>query len=126
MITFFPSFYPDELLYSIFSRYHVYSGFMYYRHTSEDLLENLNANPSIMFLNPMTEEIMNILLKGTSFHELIFNHTMFPYFFKFFRPIVRNEIMREIGAKMAHFPFGKHAVIYVRMAGYRLMNICPC
>ena len=45
MITFFPNFYPDELVYSLLSRYYSKSGYSAYIFAAEDLYENKLVKP---------------------------------------------------------------------------------
>ena len=52
MISFFPEFYPDELLYSVLSRYYAKSGYTSYIFAAEDLYEKRTVKPDIEFLNP--------------------------------------------------------------------------
>ncbi len=51
MITYFPKVYVDELLYSVFARYYIQSGFYVYRCVAEDLFVNPRAVPDIEFVN---------------------------------------------------------------------------
>ena len=83
MITFFPDFYSDELVYSLLSRYYAKTGYTAYIFAAEDLYINRAVKPDIEFLNPLREEVLDILEKNTSMESIIKNHTMFPYYGRF-------------------------------------------
>ncbi len=83
MITFFPTFYPDELVYSLLSRYYSKSGYPAYIFAAEDLFENKIIKPDIEFLNPLKKEVLDVITKNTSIESIIKDHTMFPYYGRF-------------------------------------------
>ena len=83
MIAFFPDLYPDELLYSAFSRYFDKSGYSIYRAAAEDIFQNSLTNPDVLFLNPIKDEIRSILTKQKSWEEIIERHTMYPHYARF-------------------------------------------
>ena len=63
MIAFFPEPYPDELLYSLFARYYVRSGYPIYRSAAEDLYQDVNISPDMEFINPLTSDALHHLTK---------------------------------------------------------------
>lgn len=83
MIGFFPEFYPDELLYSLLSRYYAKTGYAAYIFAAEDLYINRAVKPDIEFLNPLKKEVLDIITQNTSMESIIKNHTMFPYYGRF-------------------------------------------
>ena len=85
MITFFPNFYPDELLYSLLSRYYSKSGYPAYIFAAEDLFENKFVKPDVEFLNPLKKEVIEIIIKTTTMESIIKDHTMFPYYGRFIK-----------------------------------------
>lgn len=85
MISFFPEFYPDELVYSLLSRYYAKSGYPAYIFAAEDLFENKLVKPDIEFINPLKKEVIDIITKNTSMESVIKDHTMFPYYGKFIK-----------------------------------------
>lgn len=84
MITFFPTPYPDELLYSIIARYHIRSGNNNAKATLRDLFNSTTVTAVVELPSNINTLISNLPV-GTSFkaEELIYNHTMFPYFTAF-------------------------------------------
>lgn len=84
MLTFFPAPYPDELLYSVFARYHMWSGNESYKGTLYDLFGKHSIRPVI----DLPCGISNLLNKlAPAFHfnpeEFITKHTLFPYYAPF-------------------------------------------
>lgn len=85
MLNWFPTPYPDELLYSVLARYHVRSGNISPKVTTEELFGKRTIR-SVWDL-PAN---LNILLNQTGSYwntdQLIFNHTMYPYYAAFLLP----------------------------------------
>lgn len=84
MITFFPTPYPDELLFSVISRYHIRSGNNNAKATLRDLFNSTTVTAVVELPSNINTLISNLPV-GTTFNpeELIYNHTMFPYFTAF-------------------------------------------
>jgi len=83
MIGVFPEPYPDELLYSVFSRYYVRSGYRNYVFVAEDLFLNRSVRPSFEYLPALKEDVVNKITSNASFEKIIPQHTMFPYHCRF-------------------------------------------
>lgn len=82
-VAYFPSVYPDELIYSVLARYSVHSGYLNYREVAKDLFFNFNASPEIEFINRLKPEIMEQLTRRMDWEEIIKEHTMFSYYGRF-------------------------------------------
>ena len=80
MITSFPSLYPDELLYSLFARYHAQSGHIAYVFAAEDLFERRTTKPSIEFVDRLKPDALQLITRNMSIEQVIERHTMFPYY----------------------------------------------
>ena len=91
MIGFMPEIYPDELLYSRFTRYYERSGYMAYIFAAEDLFQNKNERPDVEFINRLTQDAQSVIHKKMSADEVIMNHTMFPYYGRFLSRERRTE-----------------------------------
>ena len=91
MIGFMPEIYPDELLYSRFTRYYERSGYMAYIFAAEDLFQNKNERPDVEFINRLTQDAQSVIHKKMSADEVIMNHTMFPYYGRFLGKERRTE-----------------------------------
>lgn len=90
MIPYFPEFYQDELVYSLFARLYVKSGYPAYRYCAEDLFINPAVRPDMDFINSLTAQAKDLLLRDMPMEEVILKHTMFPYYGRFL-PIVRKQ-----------------------------------
>lgn len=83
MIGYFPSPYPDELLYSLLSRYYIKSGYINYIGVAKELFTQYNVRPDVEFINKLTPETMSVVTNTLPIEKLILNHTMFPYYGRF-------------------------------------------
>ena len=80
MIHNFPKPLPDELIFSIFSRYYVKSGYLVYRSVAENLYINSTNKPSIEFCNLLTEDAIKAITEIMPFDEFLFGHSMVNYY----------------------------------------------
>jgi len=83
MITSFPILYPDELLYSLFARYYAQSGHIAYVFAAEDLFERRTTKPDIEFIDKLTPEAFNCIMKNMPLETAVMQHTMLPYYSRF-------------------------------------------
>lgn len=83
MIVYFPELYPDELLYSLFSRYYEKSGCLAYVLVAEELFENPKERLDFIFTNKLKPSIIRLLSKNTSWEQILMRHTLFPYYSRF-------------------------------------------
>ncbi len=93
MLPFFADPYPDELLYSVFARYHRWTGNPNLRSTLMELFKNNAAIPSLYFgvaLSTLCENISGVYNSD----DLITNHTLFPLY-RPFLPQRRAEELRK-------------------------------
>ncbi|THE13184.1 hypothetical protein E1I69_08785 [Bacillus timonensis] len=82
MIPFFPSPYPDETLYSIIARYHLYSGNLSYKHTILDLFGKKTRTNWYLPSN-INALVQNIQITTLTADYIIDKHTLFPFFSSF-------------------------------------------
>ena len=90
MISYFPSLYEDELLYSVLARYYQKTGYVAYRDVAEDLYRNPNTRPDTEFINRLTDDAVQMLSRKKSMEQIVMEHTMFPYYARFL-PIERKQ-----------------------------------
>lgn len=83
MIGVFPEPYLDELLYSVFARYYVRSGYAKYVFVAEDLFLKRSVRPSFEYYPALKEDVVSKLTANLSFEKIILQHTMFPYHCRF-------------------------------------------
>lgn len=96
MIAFFPSPYPDELLYSQLARYYTKSGYLAYTYAAKDLFEKKTIKPDIEFISKLQPDALRILTKTKSIEEIILNHTMFPYYGRFINREHRQKAFQSL------------------------------
>lgn len=91
MISYFPSIYPDELLYSQLARYYAKSGYLAYTFAAEDLFQSKTVRPDIEFLNAYTPEAVQMITRTMPMTDIVMYHTMFPYYGRFIPPERRRQ-----------------------------------
>lgn len=84
MVSFFPTPYPDELLYSVIARYNIRSGNNSPKATLNDLFNSTTVT-AVVELPSNINRLLSNLPVGSTFNaeELVYKHTMFPYFTAF-------------------------------------------
>lgn len=95
VLTFFTDPYPDELLYSVFARYHYYSGNIDLKDTLIELFGKNTAIPSFeigSYLNYLCERLGSFYTP----EKLIQNNTIFPYYAPFLQENRKNEIFNDV------------------------------
>lgn len=125
MITFFPEFYPDELVYSLLSRYYSKSGYPAYIFAAEDLFENKIIKPDIEFLNPLKKEVLDIITKNTLMESIIKEHTMFPYYGRFIKQERRLKAYETL-INMKGSIYNLLAIPTNKNNQKRHLRYCPC
>ncbi len=83
MITYLPEIYPDELVYSWFSRYYVHSGSLNHKMALQDLLQKRSDNPSREFLGNLNPDAREKIQRLYPLEKLVQEHTMFPQYARF-------------------------------------------
>lgn len=95
MLHWFPTPYPDELLYSVLARYHIRSGNTSSVMTIKELYGTRNFR-SVWDL----PSNLNVLLNQIGFYwdaeQLIFNHTMYPYYAPFLFPRQAEQVKQSM------------------------------
>ena len=90
MIAYFPDFYPDELLYSLLSRYYTKSGHLAYTYAAEELFVSKTVRPDMEFVNVFTPDALSMITRDMSMEDVVLHHTMFPYYGRFL-PLERRQ-----------------------------------
>lgn len=83
MIVYFPEIYPDELFYSLFSRYYVKSGCLSYAQMTDEFFENPKERLDFIFVNRLKLDVVKMLTKDMSWKQTLMEHTLFPYYSRF-------------------------------------------
>lgn len=96
MIAYFPSPYPDELLYSQLARYYTKSGYLAYTYAAQDLFAEKTVKPDIEFINKLRPDALMVVTNIKSLEEIVLNHTMFPYYGRFIGLERRQKAFRSL------------------------------
>ena len=95
MLSFFTDPYPDELLYSVFARYHFYSGNIDLKDTLTELFGKNSAIPSFE-IGSHLRFLCNVLGGSYSPDRLIQEHTIFPFYAPFLPGNRKRELLKDI------------------------------
>ena len=89
MLGYFPTPYPDELLYSVVARYHIRSGNKSFLQTHQELFENTELQPDKIILPNNLNFLVSQLPVGSklTIESLIKKNTLYPFFRTFLTPI---------------------------------------
>ncbi|MBL8203480.1 MAG: TnsD family transposase [Blastocatellia bacterium] len=102
-LTFFPTPYPDELLYSALARYHLRSGNLSAKETLQELFGSTTVIATIDLPSHLDSLIARLPpLASFSSEGLICNHTLLPYYAPFLKP----EIVAQIKQSMKGHQWG--------------------
>lgn len=96
MIVQFPSFYPDELVYSLLARYYVQSGYIRYTFAAEDLFWSKTVRPDVEFVNQYTPAALQMITQNIPIEQVIEKHTMFSYYGRFLPKERRNKAFEAL------------------------------
>lgn len=123
MIVYFPSIYPDELVYSWFCRYYVHSGCLSHKEAMQELYCKRSDNPSKEFIGNLNNEAMGQIGKMYPLDELVLNHTMYPQYARF----VPLEKKKAALYRLGHEPCDVHHLFCVlpRSEGEEYLKFCP-
>ncbi|CAM3937884.1 TnsD family Tn7-like transposition protein [Cohnella lubricantis] len=125
---YFPSLFPDEILYSAFARYHRDSGNENYKLTMEELFGNTSVCASLLFPSHLTS-LCDRMPPGNLYspEDLINNHTFLPYYTPFIpekRYFDMKEIMKSSKGTSAYMQIGKPASTVKTQQGLRYCPAC--
>lgn len=124
MIVYFPTAYPDELLYSQLSRYYIKSGHIAYIFAAKELFERSTDRPDVEFLNRFSTTALPVITQNSSIEQIILKHTMFPYYGRF----VSKERRRKAFYTMASMEAGYKNVLAIpknKDGKQRYLRYCP-
>lgn len=123
MITYMPTIYPDELVYSWFCRYYVHSGCFSHKMALQELYCKKSDYLSKEFIGNLNNEAMEQIEKIYSLDELVLNHTMYPQYARFI-PLDQKKAALY---RLAHDSCDAHHLFPVlpRNDGERYLRFCP-
>jgi hypothetical protein len=125
MMPFFPTPYPDELLYSILARYHLRSGNISFKATMEDAFGTKNATAVVELPSNLNALISNLPLNNEYTADyLVDKHTLFPFYTAFLSPKrsqwVRNNMMKRNGKGI----YGKTGIMASSIVANKYFKFC--
>lgn len=97
MIAYFPTLYPDELVYSWFCRYYVHSGCLTHKMALQELYCKRSDYPSKEFIGNLNNEARAAIERIYLLDKLTLDHTMFPQYARFIPLEQRKSAMYHIG-----------------------------
>ena len=95
MLTFFTDPYPNELLYSACARYHFYVGNLDYKDTLEELYGKRSIIPNF-YMGSYLDHLAKQLGGKYCADNLIWQHTIFPFYAPFLPVNRKNELVEEM------------------------------
>ncbi len=122
MLPFFPKPYPDELLYSIIARYHVWSGNDEMADTMEQLFDNRRERATALIPKHLLRLAEKSTRFGLDFNTLLYQHTVFPYFTCFMLRRSFDEALASVNDVARE---GKSFSIYKHHLFPRYLRYCP-
>lgn len=122
MRLYFPEIYPDELVYSWFCRYAVYSGCISSKAAIAHLLYSTKNNPSIEFIGHLNKNAEEQIEQLYDLDTMVIEHTMFPQYARFL-PLQKQKASLE---KIKKYEDPHKAVaILPRADKEKYMRYCP-
>ena len=123
MISFFPEPFPSELAYSLFSRYHLYSGYATHTAAMQDLYCKRSDTPNKEFIGNLNADARAIIARLCPMDELVLRHTMFPQYARFIPFAQKENALRHLGwdSTDVHHLFA----VLPRAEGEQYLRYCP-
>ena len=97
MITYMPTIYPDELVYSWFCRYYVHSGCFSHKMALQELYCKKSDYLSKEFIGNLNNEVREQISEIYSLDKLVLDHTMYPQYARFIPLVEKKEALYRLG-----------------------------
>jgi hypothetical protein len=124
MIAYFPTPYPDELLYSQLARYYTKSGNMAYTFAAEELFASKTVRPDMDFINSYTPAAVQAITRNMPMEVVIEKHTMFPCYGRFLPKERRQKAFQSLVSMKGNY----HNLLPIpqsRDGKARCLRYCP-
>lgn len=123
MINYLPELYPDELVYSWFSRYFIHSGCLTNNIALSDLLQKRCHNPSKEFIGHLNKNAVKKIEEVIPMDRLVIEHTMFSQYARFIPLEEKKKTIYHLGYEVCdpHFLFA----ILPRTQNDLYLKYCP-
>lgn len=96
MITYMPTLYPDETIYSLLSRTYEKCGYLSYTQAKKEFFVNPTESMEFLFLNKLNDEIIKIITQNQSLDSVIKNHTLYNYYGRYLEKEKRREVYTSL------------------------------
>ena len=83
MIKSLPQIYPNELFSSYLARLYSHSGHIYHVGLTSEIFQRPSEYVSYNFVNILKKDFLEVLNQYVSMKQIIFKHTLFPYYVRF-------------------------------------------
>jgi hypothetical protein len=126
MLGFFPTPYPDELLYSLIARYHIRSGNISPKITLQELFGSTTtiATPDLPSnLNYLTKQLQNLFPNSVT--DLIDRYTLYPFYRPFLPPQRDQLIQKSMKADIGQNIHTRAGIMASAIATPRYFRFCP-
>lgn len=126
MLTFFPTPYPDEILYSVFARYHVRVGNKSFKTTMKELLNSQTA-VAILDLPCNIQNLVGNLppLSQYSAEGIIQENTLFPFYSAFLPPERAKQIYNSMLGSRGGDIHSRAGIMASGISSNRYLKFCP-
>lgn len=122
VLSFFPKPYPDELLYSIIARYHIWSGNNEISDTMEQLFDNRRERATVLIPKHLKHLAEKTKKFGLDFEALLYEHTVYPFVTCFLSKASFNNVFSKVkGSNQKEIGFN----VYRHYLCPRYLNYCP-
>ena len=125
MMNYLPQPFNDELVYSWVSRAYAQSGYVYYSYFAKEVFEVSTIRPDFEFLNPYTHKFLSLFTNYKSLADIIFKHTMFPYYARFMPMKKRVEAFNALSAFESKLFYQKLTMNKSKTCDVRYLRYCP-
>ncbi|SFL97701.1 TniQ family protein [Pelosinus propionicus] len=124
MIAYFPTAYPDELLYSQLARYYTKSGYMAYSFAAEDLFASKTVRPDMDFINTYTPAALQAITRNMPMEAVVEKHTMFPCYGRFLPKERRQKAFQSLVSMMGNY-YNLLPIPQSKNGKVRCLRYCP-
>lgn len=127
MLSFFPTAYPDELFYSIITRYHIRSGNRNFKQTLIEVLEYSSQQSCNLDLPNNLARLVSCLPLGSTYSvaEFMEEHTLYPFYRLFLTPpeiwLLKDRMHKKLNdsiSNLAKIPSSKNSA-------QQFLKFCP-
>lgn len=126
MLGFFPTPYPDEILYSILARYHIRSGNTSPKLTLTELFNSKNTIATVDLPSNLNYLMENIkFISNYQVEDLIYKHTLYPFYSVFLPPKRGSQVIESMKADFGGDIHTRVGIMASSMKMFRYLRFCP-